>query len=94
MNTTIQSLHFTARPELIEFTKEETAKLAHLNSAILSADVTLKLENSDTRDNKVCEIRLSIPGNDLFAKRQCATFEEAVKQVINALRQQLEHAKA
>ena len=34
-----------------------------------------------------------IPGNDLFANRQCSTFEEAAKQVVEALQKHIEKIK-
>ena len=44
-------------------------------------------------DNKVCEIRLAVPGNDLFAKKHSDSFEDAVTKVIDALREQIEKMK-
>ncbi len=42
---------------------------------------------------KIAEIKLLVPGNDLFAKRQCKTFEEATDQAVEALRRQLKKKK-
>jgi ribosome-associated translation inhibitor RaiA len=53
----------------------------------------LKLEKSDITANKVCEIRLAVPGNDLFATSQCTTFEEAVNETIEALQKQIRKLK-
>lgn len=43
--------------------------------------------------NKISEIKLMIPGNQLFAKEQCKTFEEATDLAIESLRKQLEKHK-
>jgi putative sigma-54 modulation protein len=51
--------------------------------------VTLKVENTDTPENKIAEIRLLIRGNDLYAKKQSKTFEEATDTAVEALRRQL-----
>ena len=37
----------------------------------------------------MAEVNLNIPGNDLFAKKQCKSFEEAVDLCCEALRKQL-----
>ncbi len=57
------------------------------------SEVCLKLDKSDTRENKVCEIRLAIPGNDLLARAQCKTFEEAAAQCVEALEKQMKKRK-
>ena len=55
----------------------------------MEAQVVLKIDKSDTQSNKLCEILLAIPGNDLFASKQCPSFEEAILKTIEALKQQL-----
>jgi putative sigma-54 modulation protein len=40
-------------------------------------------------DNKVAQIRLEVPGNDLFAKNQSRSFEQAADTAVEALRRQL-----
>jgi putative sigma-54 modulation protein len=89
MNINIQSVHFDADRKLIEFTNKKIEKLEKFYDHIVGAQVTFRLDKSSTEDNKIAEIRLEIPGNDVFAKRQCKTFEEAVDQVVDALKVQL-----
>ena len=93
MELTIQSLHFNANQDLNDFVTEKVNKLSHFYDKIESAKVNLILEKSDTTDNKICEVRLAVPGNDLFAKRQCKTFEEATNEVVEALEQQIKKMK-
>jgi len=93
MKLTIQSLHFTEKYELNNFVTDKVNKLSHLYNKIESAQVCLKLDKSDQTENKVCEIRLAIPGNDLFAKRQCQTFEDATNQVVDILQRQIKKMK-
>jgi ribosome-associated translation inhibitor RaiA len=64
-----------------------------LSDRILEGKVILKLDKSDTHENKVCEIRLVIPGNDLFAKKNAASFEQALDQAIHALEKQVQDWK-
>ncbi|HQV53578.1 MAG: ribosome-associated translation inhibitor RaiA [Flavobacteriales bacterium] len=94
MNVNVHSIHFNADAKLVEFIKTKLSKLTQFNDSILSGDVFLRLEHDgDNRENKVVEIRLAVPGNDLFAKRQGKTFEEAAVNTIEALRSQAEKTK-
>jgi putative sigma-54 modulation protein len=54
----------------------------------------LRYEKDQTPDNKISEIKLQIPGSDLFAKKQSTTFEEATDMAVDALRKQLTKRKA
>jgi ribosomal subunit interface protein len=85
--------HFSMSTDLTDFTNEHVNKLGHFNDTIIDADVCLKLDKSDTTENKVCEIRLLVSGNDLFAKKQSHTFEEAIKQTTAALKEQIRKQK-
>jgi len=89
MQINIQSLQFKATEPLETYVRQKVEKLAHINAQIISGDVILKLDNSDVNENKVCEIQVHIPGNNLFAKRQCRSFEEATNEAVDALQEQL-----
>lgn len=93
MNITIQPKDFTAKKELTGFIKEKAEKLFRMYDKIISCEVVLKVEKSGTRDNKRCDIRMVIPGNDLLAGDRSATFEEAVMQAIEALERQIHKRK-
>ena len=94
MKTNIQSIGFTASEALNAFVKEKTAKISLHFDNILSSEVCLKTDKSATNENKVCDIRLIIPGNDLLASAQCKTFEEAIVLASDALIKQIETHKA
>lgn len=94
MNVNVHSIHFDADAKLVDFIKEKLSKLTLFNDSILSGEVFLRLEHDgENRENKVVEIRLAVPGNDLFAKRQGKTFEEAAVNTVEALRSQAERTK-
>lgn len=89
MKVNVQSVHFDADQKLLEFIDTRMDKLSHTYDTIHEADVTLRLDKASNNENKIAEIRLHVSGNDLFAKRQCKTFEEATDQCSEALKQQL-----
>jgi putative sigma-54 modulation protein len=89
MNIKIQTVHFNADQKLIDFTQKKVEKLMKFYDAIVSSEIIFRLDKNQKEENKIAEIRLEIPGNDLFAKRQCKTFEEAVDEVIDALKKQV-----
>ncbi len=93
MTITVQSVHFDADKKLISFVNEKVEKLSHFFDNIIGAEVILRLDKSSTSDNKIAEIKLLIPGNDLFAKRQCKTFEEAADSAVAALKTQIKKHK-
>jgi putative sigma-54 modulation protein len=89
MKVLISSLHFKADAKLEDFIREKVTKVSNLFDGVVGTDVILKLDQSSSNVNKVAEIRIMIPGNDLFAKKQAKTFEEAVDQAADALKKQL-----
>jgi putative sigma-54 modulation protein len=89
MKINIQSVHFTADRKLLDFIEAKLSKLSTLFDSIIETDVTLRLDNASNNENKIAEIRLHVSGNDLFAKRQCKTFEEATDLCSEALKAQL-----
>ena len=93
MKIRVQSIHFTADVKLLDFIQKKADKLDQFFDQIISGDVYLRLEKTEDEANKISEIKLSIPGNDLFAKEQCKTFEEATDKAVESLRRQLEKHK-
>ena len=94
MNVKISSVHFNADQRLIEFVNKKVGKLDTFFDGIIGADVILKVLKPETSNNKVAEIKVSIPNNGyLFAKKQADTFEEATDLAIDAVRKQLDKYK-
>jgi putative sigma-54 modulation protein len=94
MDVKVQTVHFKADQKLVEFCEKKVNKLDLFFDGIIGADIVLKLENDEEKENKVAEIRLSVPSNEnLFAKKQARTFEEATDLAIDALRRQLKKYK-
>lgn len=89
MKIRVQSIHFNADQKLLEFISEKVDKLVHFYDQILGGEVFLKLDKSSDLQNKIVQIKLEIPGNDLITKYQCRTFEEATDLCVEALSKQI-----
>ncbi|HZM13056.1 MAG TPA: ribosome-associated translation inhibitor RaiA [Bacteroidales bacterium] len=89
MNIQIHSLKFDADKKLLDFVTQKVNKLSLVTDDIVSAEIILKLEKDEERENKVTEIRVEYPKGPLFARKQSKTFEEATDHVIAALKRQI-----
>ena len=89
METQMHAIHFKADQKLLTFIQERLNKLEQFNDQIVSAEVYLRLDNDRDKENKITEIKLHVPGKDLFAKKQCKSFEEATNVAGEALRRQI-----
>ena len=93
MKITVQSIHFNADKGLLEFIQKKVDKLETFFDNIINGEVYLKLENVEDEANKITEIKLMLPGNQIFAKEQCKSFEEATDQCVESLRKQIDKHK-
>ena len=93
MDIKIHSIRFDASVKLLEFITSKIRKLIQFYDDIIGAEVYLRLDHSQDLENKVAEIKLSIPGNELFAKKQSKTFEESTDLCVEALRRQIRKHK-
>lgn len=93
MKVTVHAIHFDADKELVNFINEKVNKLEHFYDGLMSGEVFLRVEKADDNQNKVAEIKIQSPGKELFAKRQCKSFEEAVDTALEAIKSQLKKHK-
>jgi putative sigma-54 modulation protein len=94
MDLNVHSVHFHADRKLVDFINGKVAKLELFFDNIIAGEVFLKVDNTTATDNKIAEIKLSIPGKELFAKKQCKSFEEAADLACEALRRQVKKHKS
>ncbi len=93
MNIQVQSIRFNADKKLLDFIQKKVNKLDTFYDHIIGGEVYLRLENVEDESNKVTEIKLMLPGTQLFAKCQCKSFEEATDMAIESLRKQVDRYK-
>jgi putative sigma-54 modulation protein len=93
MKIRVQSIHFDADSKLLDFIQEKVYKLVHFYDQIISGEVFLKLDKSDDTQNKIVQIKIQLPGNDIIAKEQRKTFEEATDVCVDSLSRQIKKHK-
>jgi len=93
MNVKVQSIKFNADKKLIDFINQKVNKLERFFDNIIDAEVFLRAEKPQEVSNKIVEIRLNVPNADLFAHKQSASFEEAVDECVDALKNQIKKHK-
>jgi putative sigma-54 modulation protein len=94
MDFKVNTVHFTADKKLIDFIHDKVKKLGLMSDQIITSEVYLRIDKHDERENKIAEVKLLMPGSELFAKKQCKSFEEAADGAVDALKKQLEKYKA
>lgn len=85
MKVNVQAVNFNVDRKLVDFTQERLDKLEKFYDKIVSSEVFLKVENTSDKENKIVEIRINVPGDDLMVKKTSKTFEEAVDLCANSL---------
>ncbi|WP_149277461.1 ribosome hibernation-promoting factor, HPF/YfiA family [Pareuzebyella sediminis] len=89
MKVNVQSVNFNADRKLIDFLQNRMDKLETFYDKVISSDVYLKVENTSSKENKIVEIVLNVPGDKFMVKKQCKTFEEAIDSSCNSLERKL-----
>lgn len=93
MEIKMNAVGFSASAQLEGFIQKKFSKLEKYHDGIIGVDVVLKLEKDDKLENKVVEVTVSVKGQDVFAKKNAKTFEEAVDELYDVLKRQLVKVK-
>ena len=93
MQVKVQSIQFSADQKLVNFINHKVKKLNLFFDNILVSEVFLKIIRANSNNNKLVEIKINIPGKELFAKKKCQSFEAAIVEAVDALRRQINKHK-
>ena len=94
MVTRIQSVHFDASQQLMEFVEKKVAKLEKFCEGATSLEVAMKLIKPETANNKEVTLRLATGNGEVFASKISDTFEDALLGAIDAVKVQIEKNRA
>ena len=89
MKVSVQSVNFNIDLELIKYIEKKVNNLEKFNDNIVDAEVFLKVEKSSVKENKIAELKVRLPGNDLLVKKQSKKFEEGISLAVDAIKRQL-----
>lgn len=93
MKVYTQSVNFNADSDLIRFVDKKLGSLVKFHDKIIDAEVFLKVQKTSEKENKITEIKLNIPGNELIIKKITRTFEEGISTSVDSLKRQLKKSK-
>lgn len=93
MDIDVQSVGFSADQELVNFINDKADKLTTFYDRIVFSEIYLRVDRKSAQQNKIAEVKIGIPGKDLFAKKKCDSFEEATVEAMEAVRRQLSKHK-
>jgi len=94
MNIIIQSVNFRAGFVLENFVREKVNKLFKQSGNIENVNVILRREEKGKLENKSCEIRLALPGNDPVVKKSSVNYEKAILETVDVLQKILRRRKS
>jgi ribosomal subunit interface protein len=89
MKITVHSIGLTPHEPLQEFLEKKLNKLDTFYDKIQACEVFLKVENSNSKENKTVEIILNIPGDDIVVKKTAASFEESIDLCVDVAKKLL-----
>ena len=94
----MHSVHFDADQKLLDYAQKKIDKLDTFYDRIIDGEVIMRLEKShlnkkEVFGNKSVELKINIPGQQLFMKESSSTFESAVDQVLDRMSRQLKKYK-
>ena len=85
MKVDVHAVNFNVDGKLLDFIQERLDKLEKYYDKVVRADVYLKVEKTSEKENKIVEVKIHVPGDDLLVKKQCKSFEEALEQSAESL---------
>ncbi len=90
MAINIKSLKFDADAKLIAYVEKKVVKLEKFFDNMGDIDVTLSL--LPEHDNKSVKIKTHIPGEELVVEKNAKTFEEAVTEAADVMKEKIVRA--
>ena len=87
----VKSLKFNADEKLLDFIEKKVGKVEKFFDNMGDIDVTLSL--LPDAENKSVKLQTRMPGEDLVIERNARTFEEAVTDAADALKEKIVRIK-
>ncbi|MBR1574697.1 MAG: ribosome-associated translation inhibitor RaiA [Bacteroidales bacterium] len=91
MEIRVQSLKFDADQKLLDFVEKKVSKIERFDETITAVDVALAL--LEKPDNKSVKLQAYVPGETLVIERNAKSFEEAVNDAVDAMKEKIVRSK-
>lgn len=91
MEINIKSLKFDADQKLIAFVEKKVARLEKFHDGVSTVEVILSLLSEPV--NKSVKLMIHVPGEEMIIERNAKTFEDAVTECVDAMKEKLTRAK-
>lgn len=90
MEIKLKSLHLDVDEKLAEFVEKKVSRLSKFFEGVANeAEVSLE----DIKEGKKAKIQIHIPGDELIIERTADTFENAITECVDAMKEKLTRAK-
>ena len=83
----VKSLKFDADSKLLDFVQKKVEKIEKFFDNLGDIDVVLSL--LPDAENKKAKIQTHIPGQELVIERSARTFEEAITEAVDAMKEKI-----
>ena len=77
------------KPSQVDLIKKKLMKLGTFYDRLIKAEVFLKAKENSGIEDKVAEIKLILPGPDLYAESSSDSHEKAIAECAEKLRRQI-----
>ncbi|MCI5990704.1 MAG: ribosome-associated translation inhibitor RaiA [Candidatus Cryptobacteroides sp.] len=91
MEIRVQSLKFDADQKLLDFVEKKVSKLGKFDENITAVEVVLSL--LEKPENKNVKLMVHVPGGPQVIERNARSFEEAVNDCADAMKEKLTRHK-
>ncbi|WP_422089204.1 ribosome hibernation-promoting factor, HPF/YfiA family [Tenacibaculum ovolyticum] len=93
MKVFTQSVNFTADKSLIDYVEKKIGGLEKFHDKIVDVEVFLKVQKTSEKENKITEVKINIPGDEIIVKKTNKTFEEGINIAVDSLKRSLKKSK-
>jgi len=93
MKILIEAVNFSIDKDLKSYIEKKINSLEKFYDGIVEVEIYLKVQKTSDKENKITEIRVFIPGEDVVVKKTAKTFEEGVSVGVDSLKRSLKKVK-
>jgi putative sigma-54 modulation protein len=89
MKVKVQAVDFKIDQKLLDFVQKKMDKLDQFYDKIIDGVVYLKLGSKSEKENKLSEIKIMVPGDEMVVKKKGKSFEESIDLCADSLKRML-----